>query len=131
MKSETWFSETIINELDFLRKTAIIQWSIRKKIFFFATKSIEKIPDRRNDKEHYQSFIRMKNTKSKKKKFWKSFFEQKKCKNSLSNSIIFVSLFIIYADFESILVPEKKWKAKSGIVLYKQISKIYCLQLWL
>ena len=64
MKSETWFSETIINKLDFLRKTAIIQWSIRKKKFFFATKSIEKIPDRRNDKEHYQSFIRMKNTKS-------------------------------------------------------------------
>ena len=41
------------------------------------------------------------------------------------------SPFMIFADFESILVPEDKVKAKSKRVLYEQISKTYCLQLWL
>ena len=40
------------------------------------------------------------------------------------------SSFVIYADFESILVSEEL-KVKSKSVLYKQISKLYCLQLWL
>ena len=52
------------NELDFLKKTVFIQWSIRKKdLRLFATKLIEKIHDPQNDKEHYQSIIRNKNTK--------------------------------------------------------------------
>ena len=40
------------------------------------------------------------------------------------------SPFVIYADFESILLPEEL-KVKFKSVLYKQISKLYCLQLWL
>ena len=35
----------------------------KKNLQFFATKLTEKIPDRRSVKEHYQSFIRNKNTK--------------------------------------------------------------------
>ena len=38
------------------------------------------------------------------------------------------SPFIIYANFENILVPENDGKIKSKRVLYKQISKTYCLQ---
>ena len=36
----------------------------RKYFLLFATKLTEKIPDPRNAKEQYQSFIREKNTKS-------------------------------------------------------------------
>ena len=52
----------------------------KKKMLLLASKLIEKIPDSRNAKEHYQSFIRKKNTKSVKqseiityqpKSFWK------------------------------------------------------------
>ena len=53
--------------MDFLRKTVIIQWKAWKKkkdLLLLASKLIEKIPDSRNAKEHYQSFIRKKNTKS-------------------------------------------------------------------
>ena len=38
----------------------------QKDLLFIATKLIEKIPDHRNAKEHYQSFLRKKNTKWKK-----------------------------------------------------------------
>ena len=38
---------------------------------------------------------------------------------------------MIYADFESILVPKDNEKAKSRGVLYEQVSKTCCLQLWL
>ena len=41
------------------------------------------------------------------------------------------SPFMIYANFESILVPEDNGKPKSKNVLYKHIPKIYCLLLWL
>ena len=65
MKSETLSLKTIINELDYLKKTVIIQRNIRKKdLQLFVTKLTEKIPDLCNAKEHYQSFIREKNTKS-------------------------------------------------------------------
>ena len=50
--------------IEFSKENSYYSMKHQKKKFFFATKSIEKIPDRRNDKEHYQSFIRMKNTKS-------------------------------------------------------------------
>ena len=61
MKSETLSLKTIINELDYLKKTVIIQRNIRKKdLQLFVTK----LPDLCNAKEHYQSFIREKNTKS-------------------------------------------------------------------
>ena len=56
--------KNIIKELDFLRKTAIIQWNTWKKKLFLANKLIEKITDSRNAKEHYQSFIRKNPTKS-------------------------------------------------------------------
>ena len=55
MKSKTLFLKTIINELDFLRKTVIIQFKIRKKrLQLYAIKLTEKIPDPRNAKEHYE-----------------------------------------------------------------------------
>ena len=51
-------------ELDFLKKTVIIQWNAWKKWFIYACKQIKrKIADPRNVKEHYQSFIRKKHTK--------------------------------------------------------------------
>ena len=52
------------NELDFLKKTVIIQRNVRKKdLGLFETKLTQKIRDPRNAEEHYQSFIRKKNTK--------------------------------------------------------------------
>ena len=45
--------------------TVIIQWNAWKKRFAIAREQInKKIRDSRNTKEHYQSFIRMKNIKS-------------------------------------------------------------------
>ena len=41
------------------------------------------------------------------------------------------SLFMLYVDFESILVPEDNGKQNHIQVLNKQISKRCCLQLWL
>ena len=66
MKSETLSLKTIINNLDFLRKTVISQWNVWKKndLLLLATKLIEKVPDPHDAKEHYQSFIRKKNRKS-------------------------------------------------------------------
>ena len=68
MKSGTLSLKTIIKELDFLKKTVIIQWNAWKKkkkkdSSLLANKIIETIPDPGNVKEHYQSFIRKKNTK--------------------------------------------------------------------
>ena len=51
--------KTIINELDFLKKTLE-----KNDLLLLANKLIENIPDPRNAKEHYQSFIRKKNRKS-------------------------------------------------------------------
>ena len=62
MKLETLSLKTIINELDFLRKTVIIQGNVSKKRFV-ASILKEKIPDPCNVKERCQSFIRKKNTK--------------------------------------------------------------------
>ena len=67
MKSKTLSLQTIIKELDFLKKTVIIQWSAWKKkkdLLLITNKLIEKIPDLCDAKEHYQSFIRKKNTNS-------------------------------------------------------------------
>ena len=64
MKLETLTLKTIISKLDFLKKTVIIQWNTTgKDLQFFATKLTEKILDLGNAKEHYQLFIRKKNTK--------------------------------------------------------------------
>ena len=65
MKSDSLFLKAIINELNFLKKS-VITWNIRRKkvLQAFATKLTEKIPFPRNSKEHYQSLIRKKNTKS-------------------------------------------------------------------
>ena len=41
------------------------------------------------------------------------------------------SPFMVYVDSESILGAEDNGKAKSGRLLYEQISKTCCLQLWL
>ena len=66
LKSETLSLRTVINELDFLKKAVIIPWNSLQKIYFLllANKLIEKVPDPRKAKEHYQSFIRKKNRKS-------------------------------------------------------------------
>ena len=59
MKSDTLSLKTIIEELEFLKKTVIIQWRAWKKyLLLLANKLIEKTSDPRNDKEHYQSFIK-------------------------------------------------------------------------
>ena len=59
MKSDTLSLKTIIEELEFLKKTVIIQWSAWKKdLLLLANKLIEKTSDPCNDKEHYQSFIK-------------------------------------------------------------------------
>ena len=50
---------------------------------------------------------------------------KKKKMNTLDSKTKNKNKVTIYADFESILVPESKW------VLYEQMSKTYCLQLWL
>ena len=41
------------------------------------------------------------------------------------------SLFIIYADFESNLVPENNGNQNPERDLYKEISKTYFRQLWI
>ena len=66
MKSKTLSLQTMIKELGFLKKTVIIQWSAwkKKKLLLITNKLIEKIPDLCDAKEHYQSFIRKKNTNS-------------------------------------------------------------------
>ena len=57
--------KTIINELDFLKKTFIVHLNARKKdLLLFANKLMEKIPDPRNAKQHYKSYLRKKNRKS-------------------------------------------------------------------
>ena len=58
MKSETLYLKTVINKLDFP--------FFKKKKFVLACNQInrKKPPDPHNAKEHYQSFIRKKNTKS-------------------------------------------------------------------
>ena len=60
MKSKTVSLRAIIKELDFPKKVVIIQWSAWKKKYLL----LLAIPDTRNAKEHYQSFMRKKNRKS-------------------------------------------------------------------
>ena len=71
MHLETLSLETVLNGLDFWKREAINQWNAWKKIIknkkellLLANKSIEKISDRRNAKEHYPSFVRKKKEKS-------------------------------------------------------------------
>ena len=64
MKSETLPLKIIINELVFLRKTVSMKRLKNKDLLLLENKLIEKIPDPRNAKEHYQSFIRKINAKS-------------------------------------------------------------------
>ena len=68
MKSKTLSLNTIINELDILKKAVVIQWNAWKKkkkdLLLLANKLTENIPDLCNAKEHYQSFMIKKNTKS-------------------------------------------------------------------
>ena len=51
--------------MSFLKKIVIIQWNVSKKdLLWVADKLIENLSDLINSKEHDQSFIRQKNTKS-------------------------------------------------------------------
>ena len=64
MKWETLSLKTIIKKLDLLRK-AVIKSMKREKIFISAWKLISRKNTWSGDaKEHYQSFMRKKNTKS-------------------------------------------------------------------
>ena len=64
MKWETLSLKTIIKKLDLLRK-AVIKSMKREKIFISAWKLINRKNAWSGDaKEHYQSFMRKKNTKS-------------------------------------------------------------------
>ena len=61
MKSENLSLKTIINELNLLKKQLLFNKTLESKdLLFLANKLIEKVPDPRNAKEHYQSFIRKK-----------------------------------------------------------------------
>ena len=64
MNLETLSFKFIIKELDFPKKTVIVQWNIRKKrlLQLFATKVTEKILDSNNAKEYYNSYLKWKNT---------------------------------------------------------------------
>ena len=61
--------KTIISELDFLKKQVFIETKRLKKerLLSLANKLIKNVPDPRNAKEHYISFLRNKNKKSVKK----------------------------------------------------------------
>ena len=76
MKSETLSLKTIIKELDFVTKIIIVQWKTWKKdSLLLVNKLIEKIPNPRNTKEHYQLFIRKKTIRTNcisTKNFWKA-----------------------------------------------------------
>ena len=65
MKSETLSLKTIISQCDFPKKAVInsIKRLNRKDLLVFADK-LEKVPDPRHAKEHYESFLRRKNRKS-------------------------------------------------------------------
>ena len=67
MKSDTLSLNTIINELDCLKKAVFFQWSVKKKkkkdLVLPATKWIEKVAHPSNTKEYYNSYLK-KNIKS-------------------------------------------------------------------
>ena len=53
-----------MKELGFLKKPSYYSMKrLKKDLLLFGNKLIEKVPDPRNAKEPYQSFIRKKNTK--------------------------------------------------------------------
>ena len=69
--------KTIIKELDLFKKEVIHQRNAwQKDLLLLANKLIEKIPDPRNAKELYRSFIRKKSTESVKQ--WEITFYQPK-----------------------------------------------------
>ena len=55
--------KTVIDELDFLKQTDIIQLTIRKKKDFFMLAAKLKMHDPSNTKEYYQSYLKRKNAK--------------------------------------------------------------------
>ena len=57
-KSETLSMKTIMNELGFLKKKVVFHWNAwKKKDISLANKLIKNVPDSRNAKEHYESFL--------------------------------------------------------------------------
>ena len=83
MNSETLSFRTIINELDLIKKQRsyyLMKHLKKKDLSWLASKSVEKIPDPHNAKEHYQSFVKKEKRKINKairdkylstKTFWK------------------------------------------------------------
>ena len=64
MKSKILSLKTVILKLDFLKKQISYNETFEEKEFALACKQVNrKIHNRRNAKEHYQPFIRKKNTK--------------------------------------------------------------------
>ena len=70
--------ENYYKRIGFSKENSYYSMKHQKKndLQLFATELTEKIPDSCNAKEHYQSFIRKKNTKSRKQ--WKIFTQQPK-----------------------------------------------------
>ena len=117
-------------ELDFLKKTVIIQWNTWKKWFISACKQIKrKIPDPRNVKERYQSFIRKKHTKLANqlknnylstKNFWKpkycwckiNYYRISKTSQKLSKTIRQAKKvgpnYLLYSDTKKVKIFETK-----------------------
>ena len=65
MKIRDFVFENYYKRIGFSKEKSYCSMKLLKKdLLLLANKLIEKIPDPRNAKEHYQSFIRKKNTKS-------------------------------------------------------------------
>ena len=62
MKTETLSMRNVIKQLDFLKRKVIVHWNPLKKKGYCCL--LTNIPDQRNAKEQYESFLRKKNKKS-------------------------------------------------------------------
>ena len=119
MKSETLSLKIIIRELN-LKKTVIIQWNSWKKDLLLPTdKLIENISDPCNSKEHDQSFIRKKDTKSVKQS--KTITYQPK---TFENTIIFYIKSVITEHPKASRKLPKNEKVGSNSSLYSDTKKV-------
>ena len=130
--------KSIIKELDLFKKEVIHQRSAwQKDLLLLANKLIEKIPDPRNAKELYQSFIRKKNTESVKQ--WEIIFYQPKNFENPNvgdiKPVIIECPEIIRQTFNGIKVPvffgKKKALKKSACTVMIRIIVIFGHQIFL
>ena len=127
MNTETLSLKTIINELDLLKKAVLIQSNIwkRKDLLLLATKLIEKTLDPCNAKEHYQSFLRKRNTKSVKQS--KLITQQPKVFENPNivdiKSVITENPIASYKLSKTIKQAEKDYQVGSNSSLYSDTKK--------